>query len=229
MSPAGAGRADNGGSRAGNRLVKRVARAVLTRAAGNSVWGQAIVAELDEVRGTWAIVRWTAGGLRVGWQQSASPARRAVLATAGAAAVMVLASQFVVGVRYMASGAMQPTVRVDSRLVIDRIGFKLTGPRHGELFALRLSGVDGKRITTVSRLIGLPGDRIECRDGAVHRNGAALSEPYLLAGTKTDCEPHVVASETVYVLGDHRVTAVDSRSRGDISIDDLVGRVVVIL
>jgi signal peptidase I len=135
----------------------------------------------------------------------------------------------VVTLRVMPSGAMEPTVPLGSRVVVDKAAFRLTGLHHGDLFVLWMGGPHGQRFSLVSRLIGLPGDRIECRDGAVLRNGTAISEPYVMADSITDCAPHVVADGTVYVLSDHRRAAMDSRRGGAVPIDDLVGRVILTL
>jgi signal peptidase I len=209
--------------------VTRAARVILRRAAGKSVWGQAILAELDEVDGTWATIRWTVGGLRVSWRQQPAAVRRLVVATAGGTAAAVLAGQFLLGVRYMPSGSMEPAIHMSSRVVIDKLGFKLAGLNHGDLLVLHQSGVDGTPQTAVRRLIGLPGDRIECRDGAVFRNGQAVAEPYLAEGTRTDCEPYVVPDKMLYVLGDNRSAAIDSRRTALPTLDDLVGRVIMTL
>ncbi len=64
-----------------NAVVKRASRAALRRGAGDSVWGQAVLAELDEVEGTWATLRWTAGGLGVAWGQRSRTTRRLAVAT----------------------------------------------------------------------------------------------------------------------------------------------------
>ena len=209
--------------------VKSASRVVLRRAAGKSVWGQAILAELDEVHGTWATLRWTAGGLRVAWTQPPTVAKRLVVATACAVVMAVVANQFLLGVHYVPHGTMAPAVPMSSRVIIDKVGFKLTGLHHGDVLMLWQPGVDGAPVTTVRRLIGLPGDRIECRDGAVFRNGQAVAEPYIAAGTRTECEPYVVPENRLYVLGDNRSSAFDSRGSTPPSTADLIGRVVLAL
>jgi signal peptidase I len=207
--------------------VTRAARAILRRAAGKSVWGQAILAELDEVEGTWATLRWTAGGLLVSWRQRPTVARRLVAAAACATLAAVLTGQFLLGVRYMPSGSMEPTVHLSSRVVVDKLGFKLAGLNHGDLLLLHQTGVDGAPQTAVRRVIGLPGDRIECRDGVVFRNGQAVVEPYLAEGTRTECEPYLVPDERIYVLGDNRSADLDSRRTAPPSFGDLIGRVLM--
>jgi signal peptidase I len=82
----------------------------------------------------------------------------------------------------------------------------------------------------IKRAIGLPGDTIELRDGAVLVNGVPLAEPYVngaptLCGSY--CEPFTLAPNEYFLLGDNRANSLDSRSFGPIPADQLVGRVVL--
>ena len=81
----------------------------------------------------------------------------------------------------------------------------------------------------IKRVIGLPGDTIEFRDGYVYINGERLNEPYI-DGAVTECNSGPFCSVDkipdghVYVLGDNRDNSSDSRSFGYVKIEDLVGK-----
>jgi signal peptidase I len=80
----------------------------------------------------------------------------------------------------------------------------------------------------IKRVIGLPGDTVEIKDGGVWVNGVQLDEPYL-HGDTTDCQPRacdpvVVPEGSVFVLGDNRSHSSDSRYFGTIEIEDIVGK-----
>jgi signal peptidase I len=83
----------------------------------------------------------------------------------------------------------------------------------------------------LKRVIGLPGDTVECRGGRVWLNGAPLDEPYLSAEPDyvhmDDCAATTVPPHRLYVLGDHRVVSQDSRTYGAVSEDALRGRVLL--
>ena len=82
----------------------------------------------------------------------------------------------------------------------------------------------------IKRVIGLPGDTVELRDGAVLINGAQLDEPYV-NGAQTFCgnycQPFTLGPDQYFLMGDNRANSLDSRSFGPIPASQLVGRVVL--
>ena len=83
----------------------------------------------------------------------------------------------------------------------------------------------------IKRVIGLPGDHVEIKDGGVYLNGEKLEEKYLqdyvvttdLGGLFVDV---VVPDNTVYVLGDNRGESVDSRRFGCIPVEKIESKAV---
>lgn len=82
----------------------------------------------------------------------------------------------------------------------------------------------------IKRLIGLPGDRVEIRDGKIYINGMPQDEPYL-NGIKTDCStvcgPLTLGPDEYFFMGDNRPVSRDSRDFGPIAGAQILGRVVV--
>ena len=99
-------------------------------------------------------------------------------------------------------------------------------PKRGDVVQCAFPGRDG---AYVKRVIGLPGETVDCRDGALHINGRALSEPYVSSHTE-DFHAALGADEYL-VLGDNRAESYDSRAEdmGCISARNLLGRVCWIL
>ncbi len=85
----------------------------------------------------------------------------------------------------------------------------------------------------IKRVIGIPGDYIQIKDGKVYLNGEALEEEYLSKAIKTDMSlggefyDITVPDGYVYVLGDNRVASSDSRRFGCIPIDKIEGKVAI--
>ncbi|MBX3069774.1 MAG: signal peptidase I [Thermomicrobiales bacterium] len=83
----------------------------------------------------------------------------------------------------------------------------------------------------IKRIIGLPGETVEIREGNVYIDGELLDEDYIEAGItecSRQCDPWVVPEGEVFVLGDNRQNSSDSRVFGPIAIDSIVGRAWVI-
>jgi len=221
--------------------VRRIAYAVLATAVRGrrergGAWGEAVLSEFAETTGDREAVRWAAGGLRTVWHERRARRRelprlvrirrRAVRIALISIVAGLAANQFVVTVGYQASGSMEPAFDIGERYVVDLAAFRLTGVQRGDVVELTMPGTDR---LVVKRVIGLPGDTVECRAGRVWRNGAPLDEPYLLADpdySYTECSAATVPPHQLYVLGDHRVVSTDSRAYGPVHEDELHGRVL---
>ena len=77
----------------------------------------------------------------------------------------------------------------------------------------------------VKRVVGLPGETVEVRDGTVFVDGEALPEPYLQRKDRSDVSPLALGEKEYYVIGDNRRNSNDSRSWGAVPEDNIVGRV----
>jgi signal peptidase I len=228
-------------TRTGDDLVRRIARAVLTvavrgRRERGGPWGEAVLGEFDHAAGTWEAVRWAAGGLRAVWQERRGRVRdrpryvRVSLRLVGYGLTVLVAAtllnRFVISSYYIPSGGMQPTMQVADRWLVDKVSFRVTGLRHDDIVAVHWPGHEGEPVWA-KRIIGLPGDSISCRDGQVFRNGTAVSGPYLPADPEaafTECTPVTVPSESLYLLGDHRVVSYGSQQLGTVPVGAVKGR-----
>jgi len=85
----------------------------------------------------------------------------------------------------------------------------------------------------VKRIVGLPGDTIEIRDGYLYVNGDRYDEPYIedefRSGRLNTFGPYTVPDGEYFVMGDHRNNSNDSRSQGSISRDMIIGHVKTVL
>lgn len=210
------------------RLSYRILRlAVRGRRQQGGPRGEAVLAEFDHITGNRAALRWAAGGLRVALCERYA-ARRAVYRVAIVALAAVAATPLLGTVRFTPSSGMEPTLAVGSHHLVDEVVFQLTGIDRGDIVVHPLP--DSPEHSAPHRVIGLAGDRIECRDGLVFRDGGTLDEPYLSSSDQvigTDCAATTVPEGALYLLGDHREAARDSRHWGVIRADSVTGRVVV--
>lgn len=123
--------------------------------------------------------------------------------------------------------SMEPTLRQGDVLLMDCVR---TMPERGDVVVSRLTSVDG--LWLVKRVVGLPGDEvtIDRETGRVRCNGDYLPEDYVKTLSFQPCDiefPITVPDGHLFVLGDNRLTSVDSRSKeiGMVPVDSLIGRV----
>ena len=85
----------------------------------------------------------------------------------------------------------------------------------------------------VKRVVGLPGDTVEIRDGYLYINGEKQDESYISDeyrnGWLNTFGPYIVPEGEYFVLGDHRNNSNDSRSQGSVSRDMIIGHVRTVL
>ena len=80
----------------------------------------------------------------------------------------------------------------------------------------------------IKRVIGLPGENVEIRQGIVYVNGHAIDEPYVPAQYEdmSDFGPVRVPKDSYFVMGDHRISSNDSRVFGPVASQFIYGRAV---
>jgi signal peptidase I len=119
--------------------------------------------------------------------------------------------------------SMEPNLHSDQRLVVEKVTYRFHGPRRFDVVVLRLPS-QGEELL-IKRVIGLPGETVEIRDGHIYINGEQLEEPFVTQDTRPGRNGRVTIPPLhVYVLGDNRNHSNDSRSFGPIPIDNIVGR-----
>ena len=96
-------------------------------------------------------------------------------------------------------------------------------PARGEVIVFNYPLDPGKDF--VKRVVGLPGETIEVKNGTVYVNGQVLSEPYLARTDSSDARKVALGEKEYYVIGDNRRNSNDSRAWGPVHEDQIVGRV----
>ena len=87
-----------------------------------------------------------------------------------------------------------------------------------------------KKEDLVKRVVGLPGETVEIKNGGVYINGELLEEDYIAPNIDTrpgnrGFDKVTLADNEIYVLGDNRPHSSDSRAFGPIYLDEISGAV----
>ncbi len=140
------------------------------------------------------------------------------------AAIAVLAATFLLPVMRIYGNAMTPTVS-EGEMVL---AIKTKEPKRGDILAFYYNN----RIL-IRRVIALPGETVSMDEfGNVTVNSLSLAEAYIYQKTIGTCDiefPFRVPDDGWFVLGDNRLSSIDSRSSvvGCVSEDQFVGKVFV--
>lgn len=151
-----------------------------------------------------------------------------LIAVAIAALILVFLKPIVVQQQ-----SMEPNFHGGDYLITSRQAYRLFGePERGDVivFKSELTTDDGEQKCLIKRIIGLPGDVVEIKDGYVYINGEEIDEPYVKEqGISGDMEALTVPENELFVMGDNRGVSEDSRSPrvGTISENTIVGKVIV--
>ena len=149
---------------------------------------------------------------------------REVLETILPAILIALLINVFVGQATRVEGqSMEPSLHTDQRLVVEKVSYRFHGPQRFDIVVLRLPSQGDELL--IKRVVGLPGETVEIRDGDVYINGEPLDEPFLDVETRPGRQGTVTVPPLhVYVMGDNRNHSNDSRSFGPIPIENIVGR-----
>ena len=173
-----------------------------------------------------------------------------IIAIAILAAVLV--RTFVAQAYWIPSASMVPQLKINDRVVVSRLAYDLHAPRRGDIVVFKSPpgvepppvlpsnvvlrwfhdigvglGFAQDQTVLIKRVIGLPGEQVEGRNGHVYVDGRLLVEPYLPRGVVTsDFGPTSVPRGRVFMMGDNRGNSLDSRYFGTVPETAIVGRAI---
>ena len=106
----------------------------------------------------------------------------------------------------------------------DPLRFLFRGPQRGDVIVFHYPRDPSRDF--IKRVVAVPGDTIQIRDGVVHVNNIRLDEPYITALGHYDYDQAVVPPESYFVLGDNRNNSFDSHSWGFVPSDYIIGQAI---
>lgn len=168
---------------------------------------------------------------------------------------------FLVQAFYIPSSSMEPTLEIGDRVLVNKLAYAFREPRRGEVivFTERSSAPEAQPSENpirrfldslssglgfarpnerdfIKRIIGLPGETVEMRDGVVYIDGEPIPEAptaeggYLSSRDPSPFGPVTVPEGEYFMMGDNRPNSADSRySMGTIPREDIIGRAFVVI
>ena len=114
------------------------------------------------------------------------------------------------------------------RLVVNKFIYRFQQPTKGEVIVFRYPRDPSRDF--IKRVIAVPGDTIEIKDGRVFVNQKLMNEPYILEKTLSDYPQATVPEGHVFVMGDNRNNSEDSRFAdvGFVPYDLIKGKAVLV-
>ncbi len=152
-----------------------------------------------------------------------------VLIIGGALLAALVIKTFLFQAFYIPSESMLPTLEKQDRVLVNKLSYRLHEINRGDVVVFeRPPNEAGVIRDLIKRVVGLPGETVEGRDGRIYINGQALREPYLPpASTTSTFGPKDIPADHIWVMGDNRSNSSDSRVFGSISTSSVVGRAFV--
>jgi signal peptidase I len=118
--------------------------------------------------------------------------------------------------------SMDTTLENDQYLAVNKLVYRLHEPQRGDIIVFH-DPRDGSR-KLIKRVIGLPGEMVEIRNGQVFIDSRRLEEPYVQTPGSYSYPPQPVPDDHYFVLGDNRNNSSDSHNWGTLSQDNVVGK-----
>jgi signal peptidase I len=118
--------------------------------------------------------------------------------------------------------SMEPNLETGQYLIVNKVQYGLVQAERGDIIVFRAPRTPDKNF--VKRIIGLPGEKVELRQGQVYINDKLLYEPYIDARFGYSWGPAVVGADELFVLGDNRNNSSDSHSWGMLPRENVIGK-----
>jgi len=168
-----------------------------------------------------------AGGIRVREFKEAIKEVASIIIIAFVLAMILRA--FVIEGRIIPSGSMLPTIQLQDRVMVIKFAYWFKEPQRGDIIVFKPPEGIGQKDDLIKRLIGLPGDTVEVKEGKVFINGRALKEPYIAEPSNYEFGPVKVPKGCYFMMGDNRNRSFDSHMWNSwLTRDHIKGKAFVI-
>ena len=175
-------------------------------------------------------------GQRPKKRQRRTSLRETVETVIVAVILALIIRHYLVEIFKIPTGSMRPTLIENDRVLVNKILYKFKEPQRGDIVVFKYP-VDGKK-DFIKRLVGLPGETIEIKQGKLYIDGELISDESILrkfyyynredwSYGKED-QKIEVPEDAYFVLGDNSAQSSDSRNWGFVPDENMIGKAFMI-
>jgi len=136
------------------------------------------------------------------------------------AVILVIVFKFILLPVRIYGKSMEPTFMDGSFIIINALKYRSLPPERGDIIAIRMAG---RSIMYLKRIIGMPGEIIAFRGGALIINGMPLPEPYKAGNGPWDMDEIAIGADEYFVAGDNRSMPISEHSIGRVNKTKIAG------
>lgn len=140
--------------------------------------------------------------------------------------IVLFAAINAVSARIRVDGAsMEPTLQSGEFVIVNKLAYLFGEPKTGDVIVFHFPRDPDQEY--IKRIIGLPGDRVEIKNGEVYVNDRVLDEDYIAASPVYE-DILEVPGDSLIVLGDNRNNSSDSHNWGPVPLDYVIGKAMFV-
>lgn len=144
-----------------------------------------------------------------------------------ALAIGLMLNKFVIANAQVPSSSMETTVMAGDRIFVNRLSYAFAEPKRGDIVTF-IYPDDGETLY-LKRVMGLPGETIQGKNGMVYIDGQPLEKDFTQEVCNDDFGPYTVPEGCYFMMGDNRNDSWDSRYWEHTFVEkaDIIGKAVV--
>jgi signal peptidase I len=144
-----------------------------------------------------------------------------VIATVIALAIVLPIRIFVAEPFIVSGDSMSPHLNKGDYIIINKYDRSY---KRDDIIVYYVSENENGDVDLIKRIVGLPTEKIEIKDGALYVNGTLLKDAYISAPILGTADV-VLRNDEYYVLGDNNAKSLDSRVSGPVKLIQIIGKV----
>ena len=138
--------------------------------------------------------------------------------------------------RWIPSGSMLPTLQIQDKILVEKLTPKITSKSNLSKLKNKIIVFNvpeqlieagyGSDIALIKRVIGVPGDKVEVKEGKLFLNDIAQDNYISDRNINYSTGPYIVPEKSLWVMGDNRNNSMDSHIWGFLPYEKVIGEAI---